>query len=129
EDAEKLSPEERMQMIRGMVANLEARLKDNPKDLDGWKRLGRARSVLNDHARGGGAAEEAARQGPRQRAGAVLPRPRRRRSRRQGRSRRPLEEAPGAPARRRPDPRPRPEAPRRAGRGGEEVASVDFRRR
>ncbi|HEY7610633.1 MAG TPA: c-type cytochrome biogenesis protein CcmI [Alphaproteobacteria bacterium] len=51
EEAEKLSPEERMRMIRGMVANLEARLKDNPKDLEGWKRLGRARSVLNEHAK------------------------------------------------------------------------------
>ena len=51
EDADKLSPEQRMQMIRGMVANLEARLKENPKDLDGWKRLGRAWSVLNEHAK------------------------------------------------------------------------------
>ena len=51
EDAEKLSPEQRAQMIRGMVANLEARLKENPKDLDGWKRLGRAWSVLNEHAK------------------------------------------------------------------------------
>jgi len=51
EDAEKLSPEQRMQMIRGMVANLEARLKENPKDIDGWKRLGRAWSVLNEHAK------------------------------------------------------------------------------
>lgn len=50
EDAEKLSPAERMQMIRGMIANLEAKLKDNPKDLDGWKRLGRARMVLNEFA-------------------------------------------------------------------------------
>jgi cytochrome c-type biogenesis protein CcmH len=48
EDAEKLSPEARMGMIRGMIANLEAKLKDNPKDLDGWKRLGRARMVLNE---------------------------------------------------------------------------------
>ncbi len=51
EDAEKLSPEARMQMIRGMIANLEAKLKDNPKDLDGWKRLGRARMVLNEFAK------------------------------------------------------------------------------
>ncbi len=50
EDAEKLSPEARMQMIRGMIANLEAKLKENPKDLDGWKRLGRARMVLNEFA-------------------------------------------------------------------------------
>lgn len=51
EDAERLSPEQRMQMIRGMVANLEARLKDNPKDLDGWKRLGRAWMVLGEFAK------------------------------------------------------------------------------
>ena len=51
EDAEKLSPEARMQMIRGMIANLEAKLKDNPKDLDGWKRLGRARMVLDEFAK------------------------------------------------------------------------------
>ena len=50
EDAEKLSPAERMQMIRGMIANLEAKLKESPKDLDGWKRLGRARMVLNEFA-------------------------------------------------------------------------------
>ncbi|MCW5772441.1 MAG: tetratricopeptide repeat protein [Rhodospirillaceae bacterium] len=37
-----------MQMIRGMVANLEAKLKENPKDLDGWKRLGRAWMVLGE---------------------------------------------------------------------------------
>jgi len=51
EDAEKMSPAERMTMIRGMVAGLEAKLKDTPKDLDGWKRLGRAYSVLEDHAK------------------------------------------------------------------------------
>ena len=38
-------------VIRGMVAKLEARLKENPNDLDGWKRLGRAFSALNDHAK------------------------------------------------------------------------------
>jgi cytochrome c-type biogenesis protein CcmH len=51
EEAEKLSPDQRMQMIRGMVANLEAKLKDNPENLEGWKRLGRAWSVLNEHAK------------------------------------------------------------------------------
>jgi cytochrome c-type biogenesis protein CcmH len=51
DEAEKLSPEQRMQMIRGMVATLEARLRENPKDLEGWKRLGRAWSVLNEHAK------------------------------------------------------------------------------
>jgi len=51
DDADKMSPDQRMEMIRGMVASLEARLKENPNDLDGWKRLGRAHSVLNDHAK------------------------------------------------------------------------------
>jgi cytochrome c-type biogenesis protein CcmH len=46
-------------MIRGMVANLEARLKANPKDLDGWKRLGRAWSVLNEHAQAAAAYRQA----------------------------------------------------------------------
>ncbi len=33
-----------------MIAQLEAQLKQNPTDLDGWKRLGRARMVLNEFA-------------------------------------------------------------------------------
>jgi len=51
---EKLSPQEREAAIKGMVDRLADRLKDSPDDLDGWRRLGRARGVLNDHA---GAAE------------------------------------------------------------------------
>jgi cytochrome c-type biogenesis protein CcmH len=51
EAAERMSPEERMKMIRGMVEGLEARLKENPNDLEGWKRLGRAYTVLKDHAK------------------------------------------------------------------------------
>lgn len=50
-DAERLSPAQRMQMIRGMIATLEAKLKDNPRDLEGWKRLGRARMVLEEFAK------------------------------------------------------------------------------
>jgi cytochrome c-type biogenesis protein CcmH len=49
--AKKLSPDQRMQMIRGMVDRLAARLKENPQDLEGWKRLGRAWSVLGEHAK------------------------------------------------------------------------------
>ena len=33
-------------MIDGMVSRLDARLKANPKDLDGWLKLIRARRVL-----------------------------------------------------------------------------------
>jgi cytochrome c-type biogenesis protein CcmH len=50
-EAEKLAPAERMAMIRGMVERLEARLRENPADLDGWKRLGRSFSVLEEHAK------------------------------------------------------------------------------
>ena len=41
-------------MIRGMVDGLEARLKSEPADLEGWQRLIRARAVLGemDKARG-----------------------------------------------------------------------------
>ncbi len=51
---EKLSPQEREAAIRSMVDRLADRLKETPDDLEGWRRLGRARGVLNDHA---GAAE------------------------------------------------------------------------
>ena len=43
-----LPPEERAAAIDGMVAGLEARLRDEPGDAAGWKRLGRAKSVLGD---------------------------------------------------------------------------------
>ena len=46
--AESQSPEERMAMIRGMADGLEARLAENGKDLEGWLRLIRARTVLNE---------------------------------------------------------------------------------
>ena len=46
--AERMTPEERQEMIRGMVAGLAARLEENPGDLAGWLRLGRARSVLGE---------------------------------------------------------------------------------
>jgi len=47
--AERMTPEQRREMIRGMVNRLAERLKENPKDLAGWLRLGRARSVLGQH--------------------------------------------------------------------------------
>jgi cytochrome c-type biogenesis protein CcmH len=43
-----MTPEQRNQMIRGMVDNLAARLRDNPTDADGWLRLGRAYNVLGE---------------------------------------------------------------------------------
>jgi len=47
--AASLTPEQRREMIKGMVGRLAERLKENPKDLAGWLRLGRARSVLKQH--------------------------------------------------------------------------------
>jgi len=46
EAAESLSPEERQQMIMGMVEGLAQRLSKNPDDPAGWIRLLRARKVL-----------------------------------------------------------------------------------
>jgi cytochrome c-type biogenesis protein CcmH len=46
DQADALSPEDRQAMIEGMVSRLDERLKDDPKDLDGWLRLIRARRVL-----------------------------------------------------------------------------------
>src|SRR5437016_6265582 len=46
--AAELSPEERTEMVRGMVERLAARLKDTPDDLQGWLRLGRAYEVLKE---------------------------------------------------------------------------------
>ena len=53
--AEALSPDERTEMIRGMVAGLAARLEESPDDLDGWLRLARSYEILGERER----AEEA----------------------------------------------------------------------
>ena len=37
-----MSPEQRAQMIAGMIDKLAAQLRQQPNDLDGWLRLGRA---------------------------------------------------------------------------------------
>ena len=44
-----MSPEDRQQVIRGMVDGLAARLDENPDDLQGWLRLIRARTVLAEY--------------------------------------------------------------------------------
>ncbi len=44
--ARAMNPEARQEMIEGMVGRLAARIRDNPKDLIGWLRLGRAYGVL-----------------------------------------------------------------------------------
>ena len=43
-----MSPEDRQQMIRGMVEGLAARLQENPDNIDGWRRLARAWEVLGE---------------------------------------------------------------------------------
>jgi cytochrome c-type biogenesis protein CcmH len=43
-----LAPAERQQAIRGMVEGLDAKLRDNPSDRDGWLRLANARRVLGE---------------------------------------------------------------------------------
>lgn len=45
---ESMTPEERQAMIRQMVEGLDAKLQDNPMDLQGWQRLIRARTVLGE---------------------------------------------------------------------------------
>ncbi|MCI5073483.1 c-type cytochrome biogenesis protein CcmI [Oricola sp.] len=45
-DAEEMSAEDRSEMIAGMVAQLDAKLRDNPDDLAGWQRLIRSYLVL-----------------------------------------------------------------------------------
>ena len=46
--AEQMTPEQRQEMIRGMVGRLAERLEENPGDLAGWLRLAQARSVLGE---------------------------------------------------------------------------------
>jgi cytochrome c-type biogenesis protein CcmH len=41
-----MSPEERAQMIEGMIEGLAARLEENPREFDGWLRLIRAYAVI-----------------------------------------------------------------------------------
>ncbi len=44
--AMEMSSEDRLAMIEGMVSQLDARLRENPADLDGWQRLIRSYQVL-----------------------------------------------------------------------------------
>jgi cytochrome c-type biogenesis protein CcmH len=46
--AQDMTPEERQEMIRGMVEGLAARLEEDPSDFDGWMRLIRSRMVLGE---------------------------------------------------------------------------------
>jgi cytochrome c-type biogenesis protein CcmH len=44
--AQELAPQDREAMIEGMVASLDARLRENPADGEGWQRLVRSYAVL-----------------------------------------------------------------------------------
>jgi len=56
-----MSPEARIQMVRGMVERLAERLTRDGSDVDGWVRLVRAYLVLGEHERARGAAADARR--------------------------------------------------------------------
>ncbi len=47
--AQLMSPQDRMAMIRGMVAGLAERLAEQPDDADGWARLARSYRVLGEN--------------------------------------------------------------------------------
>jgi cytochrome c-type biogenesis protein CcmH len=55
---------QRNEMIRGMVAQLAARLNSQPDDVEGWLRLGRSYEVLDDNAKSIEAFEHALRLRP-----------------------------------------------------------------
>jgi cytochrome c-type biogenesis protein CcmH len=55
EAARGMSPSQQDAMVRAMVDGLAARLRQNPRDADGWIRLMRSRMVLRDPAAAGAA--------------------------------------------------------------------------
>ncbi|WP_064683045.1 c-type cytochrome biogenesis protein CcmI [Rhizobium bangladeshense] len=57
--AQSLAPAEQQQTIRDMVESLDARLKTDPDDLDGWMRLVRSYAVLNEMDRAADALDRA----------------------------------------------------------------------
>jgi cytochrome c-type biogenesis protein CcmH len=60
EEAAKMSPAERDNMVRAMVERLATQLQSTPGDLDGWKRLARAYGVLGERDKAADAWEHAA---------------------------------------------------------------------
>lgn len=48
QNAQEMAPADQQEMIKSMVARLAGKLKDNPDDLQGWKRLAQAYKVLGD---------------------------------------------------------------------------------
>jgi cytochrome c-type biogenesis protein CcmH len=64
EAAGNLPPEERREMIRGMVERLAARLEETPEDAEGWLRLSRAYGVLGEPDKAEGALSAAVKAAP-----------------------------------------------------------------
>lgn len=62
--AAQMTPTQRAAMIRGMVAQLAAKLRTEPNDLDGWMRLGRAYAVLGETNKASDAYQHAAKLAP-----------------------------------------------------------------
>jgi cytochrome c-type biogenesis protein CcmH len=62
--AAQMTPARRTAMIRGMVAQLAAKLRTQPNDLDGWMQLGRAYAVLGEISKASDAYEQAAKLKP-----------------------------------------------------------------
>ena len=59
--ANEMTPEQRNDMVRGMVARLAERLKQESSDVDGWARLLRAYMVLGEPDKARAAAGDARR--------------------------------------------------------------------
>ena len=59
EAAMAMAPEERREMIVGMVAGLDAKLQENPEDLNGWLRLIQSYMVLGETEQAGRALQQA----------------------------------------------------------------------
>jgi cytochrome c-type biogenesis protein CcmH len=62
--AEDLPPDQREEMIRGMVAGLAARLERQPDDLEAWRMLARSWGVLGEAEKSADAYAEVARRAP-----------------------------------------------------------------
>ena len=66
--AGKMKPSEQNEMAKGMVAQLEARLQAEPKNVDGWVMLIRSRVTLGEPAKAKAALEAAVKANPKQAA-------------------------------------------------------------
>ena len=64
QEAARMTPEQRQQMIRGMVEKLAAELQAEPDNVEGWLRLGRAYGVLGEPDKAADAYEHAAKLRP-----------------------------------------------------------------